>query len=242
VTDFRSRTDAFLSEFFPLFPTAATSIGEHAYDDRWPDMTAAGRQERVSFADGWLAEVRGLDGLSAEDAVDRDLLVQQLEAMRFSDLDLREEAWNPLEWVYLLGGGLFPLISREFAPLAERLTSIAGRLEGIDAVVDAAIEEIGPVGDRPVARFHTEKALEQLPGVIELADEAIAAAMRPRRTSRPSRRSSRACARRRNRLGLQWRASNVTCARRSCREARARGDWARGCLPRRCATRCAPMR
>jgi len=175
VTDFRSRTDAFLSEFFPLFPTAATSIGEHAYDDRWPDMTAAGRQERVSFADGWLAEVRGLDGLSAEDAVDRDLLVQQLEAMRFSDLDLREEAWNPLEWVYLLGGGLFPLISREFAPLAERLTSIAGRLEGIDAVVDAAIEEIGPVGDRPVARFHTEKALEQLPGVIELADEAIAA-------------------------------------------------------------------
>jgi uncharacterized protein (DUF885 family) len=176
VTDFRSRTDAFLSEFFPLFPTAATSIGEHAYDDRWPDMTGAGRQGRIDFADRWLAEVRGLDGLSADEAVDRDLLVQQLEAMRFSELDLREEAWNPLDWVYLLGGGLFPLISREFAALAERLTSIAGRLEGIDAVVDAAIEEIGPVGDRPVAQFHTEKALEQLPGVIELADEAIAAA------------------------------------------------------------------
>ena len=176
MTDVRSRTDAFLSEFFPLFPTAATSIGEHAYDDRWPDMTAAGRQERIAFADRWLAEVRGLDGLPADDAVDRDLLVQQLEAMRFSDLDLREEAWNPLDWVYLLGGGLFPLISREFAPLAERLTSIAGRLEGIDAVVDAAIQEIGPVGTMPVARFHTEKALEQLPGIIELADEAIAAA------------------------------------------------------------------
>jgi uncharacterized protein (DUF885 family) len=176
VTDFRSRTDAFLREFFPLFPTAATTIGEHAYDDCWPDMTAAGRHERIAFADRWLAEIRGLDGLSTEDAVDRDLLAQQLEAMRFSDVDLREESWNPLEWVYLLGGGLFPLIAREFAPLADRLADLAGRLEGIDAVVDAAIEEIGPVGDRPVARFHTEKALEQLPGVIELADEAIAAA------------------------------------------------------------------
>ena len=175
MSDFRSRTDAFLSEFFRLFPTAATSIGEHAYDDRWPDMSAAGREARVAFADRWLAEFRGFESLSADDAVDRDLLVQQLEAMRFSDLDLREEAWNPLDWVYLLGGGLFPLIAREFAPLGERLASMAGRLEGIDAVVDAAIDEIGPVGDRPVARFHTEKALEQLPGVMELAEEAIAA-------------------------------------------------------------------
>ena len=176
MSDFRARSDAFLTEFFPLFPTAATGIGEHAYDDRWPDMSAPGRDARLAFADRWLAEFRTFERLSADEAVDRDLLVQQLEAMRFSDLDLREEAWNPLDWVYLLGGGLFPLIAREFAPLAERLASMAGRLEGIEAVVDAAVEEIGPVGDRPVARFHTEKAIEQLPGVMELADEAIAAA------------------------------------------------------------------
>ena len=31
---------------------------------------------------------------------------------------MREEAWNPLGWVYLLGGGLFGLLSRDFAPLA----------------------------------------------------------------------------------------------------------------------------
>ena len=175
MTDFRSRADAFLGEFFAMFPTASTNIGEHAYDDRWPDMSPAGRKSRVAFADRWLAEFRGFSDLSTHDAVDRDLLIQQLEAMRFSDLELREEAWNPLDWVYLLGGGLFPLIAREFAPLADRLNSVAGRLEGIDAVIDGAIEEIGPVGEMPVARFHTEKALEQLPGVMELAEEAIAA-------------------------------------------------------------------
>ena len=171
--DFRARADAFLAEFLALHPTAATLIGEHAYDAQWPDMSAAGRRDRIAFADRWLAEFRGFTDLPADDAVDRDLLVQQLDAMRFAELDLREEAWSPLEWVYLLGGGLFGLVSREFAPLAERLASVAGRLDGFEAVVDAAIEEIGPVGDRPVARFHTEKALEQLPGVIELADEAL---------------------------------------------------------------------
>ena len=176
MTDFRARADAFLSEFLALQPTAATLIGEHAYDAQWPDMSAAGRRGRIAFADRWLAEFRGFADLSHDDAIDRDLLVQQLDAMRFGDLDLREEAWSPLEWVYLLGGGLFGLVSREFAPLADRLASVAGRLEGIAAVVDGAIEEIGPVGERPVARFHTEKALEQLPGVIELADEALALA------------------------------------------------------------------
>jgi uncharacterized protein (DUF885 family) len=176
VTDFRARTDAFLSDFLALQPTAATHIGEHAYDALWPDMSAAGRRERIAFADRWLAEFRAFAGLSPDDAVDRDLLVQQLDAMRFADMDLREEAWSPIDWVYLLGGGLFGLVSREFAPLAKRLASVAGRLDGIEAVVDAAIEEIGPVGERPVARFHTEKALEQLPGVIELAEEALTTA------------------------------------------------------------------
>ena len=131
MTEFRARTDAFLSEFLALQPTAATMIGEHAYDARWPDMSAAGRRELIAFADRWLAELQGFTDLSDDDAVDRDLLVQQLHAMRFADLELREEAWNPLEWVYLLGGGLFGLISREFAPLAERLESVAGRLDGI---------------------------------------------------------------------------------------------------------------
>jgi len=174
VTQFRPRVDAFLAEFLALHPTAATAIGEHAYDDRWPDMTAGGRAERLAFGERWLAELGGFVDLAQDDTIDRDLLVLELEAALFSDTELREEAWNPLEWIYLLGGGLFPLVAREFAPLANRLASMAGRLERIDAVVDAAEAELVGHDGRPVARFHTEKAIEQLPGIMELADEAIA--------------------------------------------------------------------
>ena len=175
MTDFRARIDALLREYFELHPTAATAIGEHTYDDRWPDVTEAGRVARLAFIERWLAELHACESLSADDAIDRDLLVMELEAERFAETDLREESWNPLEWVYLLGGGLFPLIAREFAPLAARLASVAGRLDGVPAVVDGAIEALVGHGGRPVARFHAEKALEQLPGVLELADDAITA-------------------------------------------------------------------
>ena len=75
---------------------------------------------------------------------------------------LREDAWNPLVWVYLLGDGLFTLNAREFAPLADRLASTAGRLERMPAVLDAARETLVGGAGRPVGRFQTETALKQL--------------------------------------------------------------------------------
>jgi len=48
MTDFGGRVPAFLAETFRLNPTFATSIGEHAHDDRWPDLTAGGRAERLA--------------------------------------------------------------------------------------------------------------------------------------------------------------------------------------------------
>jgi len=46
MSDFSDRVEAFLAEFFRLNPTFATAIGEHRYDDRWPDVTDAGRKAR----------------------------------------------------------------------------------------------------------------------------------------------------------------------------------------------------
>jgi uncharacterized protein (DUF885 family) len=176
MSDLPSRLPAFLAELFSLDPTFATAIGEHAHDGRWPDMGAAGRAERVAFGDRWLAELSSMTDLPVDEAIDRDLLVGELEAARFAELELREDAWNPLEWVYLVGGGLFALIAREFAPLADRLASVASRLEGLPAVLDAARDILVGHGGRPVGRFQTETALTQLPGIGELIDDALAAA------------------------------------------------------------------
>ena len=176
MSDLQRRIDVFLAEFFRLNPTWATSIGDHAHDDRWPDLTEAGRSERLAFIERWLAEFRSMSELTGDDAIDRDLLVGELEAARFSEIDLREETWNPLDWIYLLGDGLFSLLAREFAPLDVRLTSVAGRLEGLPAVVEAAKATLVGHAGRPVGRFQTETAIRQIGGIEELIADALAAA------------------------------------------------------------------
>ena len=105
--------------------------------------------------------------------MDRDLLLGELEVQRFGDEVLREEAWSPLWWVYVVGGGLFDLLAREFAPLAVRLGSLADRADGLPAVLAAAREVLVGLPDRPVDRLHAEKAIEQWPGLISIVDEAI---------------------------------------------------------------------
>src|SRR4029077_20437485 len=131
-------------------PTFATAIGNHEHDDRWPDLTDVGRAERAAFADRWLAGLGGMTDLTADEVIDRDLLIGELEAERFAVTELREDTWNPLDWVYLVGDGLFTLSAREVAPLADRLVSPAGRLERLPAVLDAARERLVGHEGRPV--------------------------------------------------------------------------------------------
>jgi len=123
--DLGARVDTFLDEWFALEPVHATSVGRHATDDRWPDRSPAGRTERLAFAERWLATFRGLDdaGLTRDERIDRDLLLFVLEDARYELADLRTDAWSPMSWVYLIGDGLFSLVAREFAPLAERLSA-----------------------------------------------------------------------------------------------------------------------
>ncbi len=97
-----------------------------------------------------------------------------MAAHRFMEADLQELRWDAVAWAYLLGDGIFPLVSRDFAPLPVRLRSVAARLEGLPAVVDAAIAALVGTADRPVSALHAETALGQLPGVTELAMDAVA--------------------------------------------------------------------
>ncbi len=76
-------------------------------------------------------------------------------------------------WVYVIGAGFFGLLAREFAPLSDRLASMASRAEGLPRVLVAARAALVGVDGRPVDRFHTEQALEQWPGLISIVDEAI---------------------------------------------------------------------
>jgi uncharacterized protein (DUF885 family) len=178
MSQFGGRVDEFLDEFFHLFPVSATATGMHAVDGEWPDLSEAGRLARLAYADRWETELRRFANadLTREERIDRDLLLSELAALRFDETELREGAWDALGYVYLLGGGIFPLLAREFAPLAARLASVASRLEGVPAVLAVARAELGSLAGRPPSRLHTEMAIKQLPGIVALVEDAVAQA------------------------------------------------------------------
>jgi uncharacterized protein (DUF885 family) len=175
VTEFAARADAFLAEYFALDPVAGTAIGYHDGDGRWPDLSAAGRSARLAFADRWTSALKGLADadLTLDEQIDREILLDELASIRFGETELREDAWSPMAWLYLIGDGLFRLITREFAPLADRLISLTGRAEGLPTVLAAARETLVGIEGRPVDRLHTETALEQWSGLAEILNDGM---------------------------------------------------------------------
>ena len=178
MTTFDELVHGLFADLFRVNPVFATLIGNHDHDGEWPDQTEHGSRSLVALLDRWADAFRALpaDALTAEQAVDRDVVLAELAALRFGETELRAEAWDPLAYVYLLGDGIHLLLAREFAPLGVRLASVAERVEGIPAVVSAARARLVGTPDRPVSRLHTEVALAQLPGVGELCRAALAAA------------------------------------------------------------------
>ncbi len=177
---FTEAQDAFFADFFRLYPVHATEAGNHQHDGEWPDLTDAGHAARLAVLETARADLEAPDAasLTPGQAIDRDVLLTQIDALRFDEQELRELSWNAIAYVYLFGTGLFGLLSREFAPLPERLASVARRMRGLPAALDAARANLDAAGERAVSRFHVEKAIATMPGVGDLCRSAVTEADR----------------------------------------------------------------
>jgi uncharacterized protein (DUF885 family) len=178
VSSFSDLVPPFFADLFRADPVLATLLGNHEHDGEWPDLSPAGTAARVALLDRWTEAFAALPEaeLALDESVDREIIIGELAAFRFSETVLCEEAWDPLFTVYLLGSGLHALLAREFAPLGVRLASAAGRIEGIPRLLAAASARLTGLPGRPVSRLHLETALRDLPGGAELFDDALAAA------------------------------------------------------------------
>jgi len=171
---------AFLRDFFEAYPVAGTGIGYHLVDHEWGDWDEAGRAKRIAMLRSHQAAASDLDEgqLSAEERIDRGLLLESIDESLFLEETLREDAWDPLNTVAILGGGLFSLIARDFAPWAHRGAAFLRRVQGLPEILDAARRNLVGLPGRPVSLLHTETAITQLRGVGELIDEGLEEAKR----------------------------------------------------------------
>ncbi len=179
-TDFESAVVDFLIDLFEAYPTWGTNTGYHRVDGRWPDLTEAGRSARLATFARHRARLEGFahDALSADESIDRAILLEEIDKVTFGEEVLRSETWDPLEIVYLVGGGLFGVLSREFAPWSVRGAALRSRIEGLPELLSAALAGLTGLPDRPVGLLQLETALGQLAGVTDLVDSSVTEAKR----------------------------------------------------------------
>ena len=141
-TDAEQRFDRTMSRWFrellEIDPEQATYVGIHDHDARLADGGPEEIERKVAFHRDAEAEMERFvaDELSADRALDRDLVIHESRLARFHLTEHRRWAGtsNAAEHI---GTALFPIFTRDYASLAERLGSIADRLEDAPRYVAA---------------------------------------------------------------------------------------------------------
>ena len=169
--EFATLAGEYLDDRAERHPELATSLGDHRFDDRLADPSAAARADERRALDGWGArlDTLDLDGLSAEHRVDAAMMADSVARRVFEIDELAEHAWNPL--LANPGRAIYMLLARDFAPLPDRLASVAGLAEVPGALAEARRQ----LGAMP--RVHLETAIGQFDGTIALVGKEVDAAL-----------------------------------------------------------------
>jgi len=162
----------YLDEISVHSPVAATALGDHRADGRLDDVDTAARERLrkafIEYRETLAAIERG--ELSRANQVDAAILSNEIESTLFELDALEEWAWNPLYYVRLSGNAIYGLLSRDFAPLEERLDNAASRLEQLPRFFAQARDSLQP---ERVPKIHAETAIQQNRGLVTIIDSMI---------------------------------------------------------------------
>jgi uncharacterized protein (DUF885 family) len=169
---FRQLAQDYLDDQARRHPDTATELGDHRFDGELPDFAEEALDDERRGLDAFAARLGGFDpaGLDPELRVDAAVLGNDLARRLFQLTELREHTWNPL--LANPGQAIYALLARDYAPLPDRLRSLAGRLA---AIPDALAAARGVLGRMP--RVHLETAIAQFDGTIGLVTEEVNAAL-----------------------------------------------------------------
>ena len=169
---FQNLADEYIADLTSFSPVHATMIGDHGADDELDEVDAAAREETLALLRDYKAALEALDfkQLSRANQVDADLLLHNIEANIWSTEVLQEWAWNPRHYISISGGSIYSLLSRDFAPIEQRLMAAAARLEQMPRFLAQARSQLQP---ERVPRIHAETAVAQNPGLVSIIDQMI---------------------------------------------------------------------
>lgn len=168
--DFHRLAGRVVDDALATDPVSATWLGDHRFDDRLPELSVDSVAARVREIDDHLTELDAIDDVELDvgDLVDLEIVRASLLRTRFELDEMRSLTWNPMVWNP--GTALHLLVSRDFAPDADRRGSLRGRLAAIPGhLADARTQLDG------MSAIHVETALQQLAGTRDLIEGEVRA-------------------------------------------------------------------
>ncbi len=176
LSDADARFDRTIERWFrdrlAIEPEVATYLGIHDHDHELSSGSRDQVDREIAFLRGSTGELErfSTDDLSAGRRLDRDLALHQARLGLFQLTERRGWASHSNAAEHI-GDALFPLFSRDYAPLPERLESIAARLEKAPAyIAETRTRVTDPV------RLWTEIDLESTASLPAFLDTIVAAA------------------------------------------------------------------
>ena len=155
-------------------PIVGTYLGIHTEDERLGVATRDAVLAELAADKVHLTAVEALDpaGLSASARLERDLEIHNIRRSNFDTEVVRtwERRSTALDTI---GDALFLIFAQDFAPLADRLAAIAGRLEAVPTYLDESRTRATVPQVRMWQRLEIESA-HDLPSLLDELEAASA--------------------------------------------------------------------
>ena len=173
---FASLADRYFGEVvFKYDPVQGTQAGFHQYDAQLPSGSRQEIDAQVAALHRFEDEVSKFSpaGLSPFVAADRELVLSQIRGQLLELESIRGWEKNPDMYSSGISGAVFVIMSRTFAPPAERLKSVIARERLARRLLDSARANL-----KNPPQIFTEVALEQLPDIVSFFQNDVPAAFK----------------------------------------------------------------
>src|SRR5213082_1066083 len=161
----------YVEQYLRANPEDATELGDHRFDGQLTDYSPEARAKDLSTQKEFRDKLNAIDGsqLTGANNIDFRILKENIDYQIFRAEELKEADWNPLVYMQSLANSLYLLVARDFAPPEQRIPNLRQRMEGIPRVIAQAKTNL-----QHPPRVHTETAIEQTQGAINLVREGLA--------------------------------------------------------------------
>ena len=169
--EFEKIAKDYAENYLSSHPEFATELGDHRFDGVLTDYSQETRARMLANAKQVREALKKFDDykqLTRANQVDVRLLRDNVESEIFRLEELREADWNPLVYNQSLANSLYLLVARDFDSAQKRIPNLRQRMDGIPNVIkQAEANLVNP------PRVHTETAIEQIQGAINLVRNGL---------------------------------------------------------------------